>query len=158
MIATLHLVADAITDPTAVEGDLSSRGHIFIAILTAIALLFILRLVRRRQLAGKYALLWTAVALVLGILAVWPGLLTGVSEFVGVHYPPALFLLVTTGFLFVVVIHFSYELSRLEDRSRTLAEETALLRAELDRALDRIDRLDRLELDPEETAPRSPPS
>ncbi len=115
-----------------VEGDLSGRGHLFIAVVTLVALFFILRLVRRRQLSGKYALLWTVVAVVLGVLAVWPGLLTNVSEFVGVHYPPALFLLVTTGFLFLVVIHFSYELSRLEERTRTLAEEIALLRAERD--------------------------
>jgi len=117
---------------TFVEGDLSGRGHLFIAVVTLVALFFILRLVRRRQLGGKYALLWTVVAVVLGVLAVWPGLLTNVSEFVGVHYPPALFLLVTTGFLFLVVIHFSYELSKLEDRTRTLAEEIALLRAERD--------------------------
>lgn len=125
--AGLLLAAD---QPTFVEGDLSTRGHIFIAVATLLALIFILRLVRRRRLSGKYALLWTVVAVVLGVLAVWPGLLTNVSEFVGVHYPPALFLLVTTGFLFVVVIHFSYELSKLEDRTRTLAEEIALLRAE----------------------------
>lgn len=118
-------------ETTFVEGDLSTRGHIFIAIATVIALFFILRLVRRRQLAGKYALLWTVVAGVLGIIAIWPGLLTTVSELAGVHYPPALFLLITTGFLFIVVIHFSYELSRLEERSRTLAEEVALLNAEL---------------------------
>lgn len=125
--AGLLLAAD---QPTFVEGDLSTRGHVFIAVATLLALVFILRLVRRRRLSGKYALLWTVVAVVLGVLAVWPGLLTNVSEFVGVHYPPALFLLVTTGFLFVVVIHFSYELSKLEDRTRTLAEELALLRAE----------------------------
>jgi hypothetical protein len=113
-----------------VEGDLSTKGHIFIALVTFVAMLFILRLVRRHRLSGKYALLWTLVAAVLGVLAIWPGLLTSVSEFVGVHYPPALFLLVTTGFLFVVVIHFSYELSKLEERTRTLAEEIALLRAE----------------------------
>jgi hypothetical protein len=125
------LVGDV--DPTTVTGDLSTRGHIFIAVATAVAMLFILRLLRRRQLAGKYALLWTVVAAFLGVLAVWPGLLTWVSEQVGVVYPPALFLLITTGFLFVVVIQFSYELSRLEDRSRTLDEEIALLRAERER-------------------------
>jgi len=124
------LLADV--DPTTVTGGLSTRGHIFIAVATAIAMLFILRLLRRRQLAGKYALLWTVVAAFLGVLAVGPGLLTWVSEQVGVVYPPALFLLITTGFLFVVVIQFSYELSRLEDRTRTLAEEIALLRAERD--------------------------
>jgi hypothetical protein len=136
MIASLL----ATTDPGFVEGDLSGRGHIFIAVVTAIALIFILRLLRRRQLAGKYALLWTVVSGFLGVLAVWPGLLTWFSEQVGVHYPPALFLLVTTGFLFIVVIQFSYELSRLEDRSRTLAEEIALLRQERERDADRAGR------------------
>ena len=40
-------------------------------------------------------------------------------------------------FLFFVVVHFSWELSRLEERSRSLAEEVALLRAELE--LERVD-------------------
>jgi hypothetical protein len=115
-----------------VEGELSPRGHVFIVVATAAALVYLLRSVRNRRMGGRYALLWSAVGLVLLVLAVWPGLLTTVSEVVGVHYPPTLFLLVLTGFLFVVVVHFSHELTRLEDRSRTLAEEVALLRAERD--------------------------
>ena len=73
------------------------------------------------------------------MLAIWPGLLKSLSEFVGVYYPPALFLLITTGFLFLIVIQFSWELSRNEDRTRTLAEEIALLRAELDLPARRAD-------------------
>ena len=125
------LLALQAAEPAYVEGDLSTRGHVFIGIATVFTLFFILRLLRRRQLAGKYALLWTVVAGILGVIAIWPGLLTTVSELAGVHYPPALLLLITTGFLFIVVIHFSYELSRLEERSRTLAEEVALLNTEL---------------------------
>jgi hypothetical protein len=125
------MIALLAQESTTVVGDLSTRGHVFIAVVTIAALVFILRLVRRRQLAGKYAMLWTAVAFLLGVLAIWPGLLKSLSEFVGVYYPPALFLLVTTGFLFLIVIQFSWELSRNEDRTRTLAEEIALLRAEL---------------------------
>lgn len=120
--------------PFMIQGGLSTRAHVFIAVATAIALVFIYRLVRRRQLSGKYAVLWTVAALALGLLAVFPGLLTWISEVLRVSYPPALFLLITTGFLFIVVIHFSWELSRLEDRTRTLAEEVALLRAERDEA------------------------
>jgi hypothetical protein len=119
-----------------VEGDLSTRGHVFIVVATTLALGYILRLVRRRRMGGRYALLWTGVGTAMLVLAVWPGLLTMVSELVGVHYPPALLLLVLTGFLFVVVVHFSYELTKLEDRTRTLAEEVALLRAERQRGLD----------------------
>ena len=152
MTASLSLLAQ---ESATVVGDLSTRGHVFIAVVTVVALVFILRLVRRRQLAGKYAMLWTAVAAGLGVLAIWPGLLKSLSEFVGVFYPPALFLLITTGFLFVIVIQFSWELSRNEDRTRTLAEEIALLRAELGLPVDRADDAD-ADADAEREAPAEP--
>lgn len=113
-------------------GGLSTTAHVFIALAALATLVFILRLLRRRQLRSKYALLWTVTAILLGVLAVFPGLLDRVSDAVGIDYPPALFLLVAFGFLFVIVIEFSRELGRLDDRTRTLAEEIALLRAERD--------------------------
>lgn len=109
--------------------DLQPGAHVLIALVTLAALVFILRLVRRRQLRSKYALLWLTVGLVLGVLAVFPDLLRIVSERVGVYDPPNLFLVVACAFLFLVVVHFSWELSRLEERTRVLAEEVALLRA-----------------------------
>lgn len=115
--------------PVEVEGGLTSQARILVAVMGIGAVAFILVLLRRRQLRSKYAVLWTGLAVVLGALGLFPGLLTWVSESVGVFYPPALFLLVACGFLFAVVIQFSWELSRLEERTRTLAEEVALLRA-----------------------------
>lgn len=120
-------------DPTGIDvpGGLTGEARVFVALMGISAVVFILVLLRRRQLQGKYALLWTGSALVLGVLGLFPGLLTWMSERVGIYYPPALFLLVASGFLFAVVIQFSWELSRLTERSRRLAEEVALLRAEL---------------------------
>jgi hypothetical protein len=119
-------------DPVRIEGGLTNEARVFVALMGLGAVVVILVLLRRRQLRSKYALLWTGLAAVLGVLGLFPGLLTWVSETVGIYYPPALFLLVATGFLFAVVIQFSWELSRLEERSRFLAEETALLHAEID--------------------------
>jgi hypothetical protein len=116
-------------DPTTIQGGLTPTARILVAALGIGAVFFILILLRRRKLRSKYALLWTGLALALGILGLFPGLLNAMSEAVGIFYPPALFLLVAVGFLFAVVIQFSWELSRLEERSRTLAEEVALLRA-----------------------------
>ena len=65
-------------------------------------------------------------------LAVVPSVLNTVSEWLGVLYSPTIFLLLAVGFLFLVVVHYSWELSRLENRTRTLAEELALLRTRLD--------------------------
>jgi Uncharacterized conserved protein (DUF2304) len=61
-----------------------------------------------------------------------PGVLNTLSTWLGVRYSPAILLLFAVGFLFLVVVHFSWELSRLENRTRSLAEELALLRARLD--------------------------
>jgi hypothetical protein len=114
------------------RGSLSDQAHAVIIVATVVAALFIFRLVRARQLRSKYALLWLVIGLLLLPLAAVPGVLNTVSEWLGVSYSPAIFLLFAVGFLFLVVVHYSWELSRLENRTRTLAEELALLRTHLD--------------------------
>lgn len=114
------------------KGSLSGQAHILIIIATLLTAWFIFRLVRARQLRSKYALLWLVIGLLLLPLAAVPGVLNTVSDWLGVFYSPTIFLLVAVGFLFLVVVHYSWELSRLENRTRTLAEELALLRAQLD--------------------------
>ena len=114
------------------RGSLIGQAHILVIVATMITALFILRLVRAHQLRSKYALLWLVIGLMLLILAAVPGVLNTFSEWLGVLYSPTLFLLLAVGFLFFVVVHYSWELSRLENRTRTLAEELALLRTRLD--------------------------
>lgn len=118
---------------------MSTRAHIFVFLVTVGALFFILRLVRRRQLRAKYAMLWVSVGLVLALLATFPFLANNAASWVGVDYQPAALLFGAVAFLFLLVVHFSWELSRLEDRSRVVAEELAMLR----------NRVDLLELDAE---------
>ena len=109
---------------------MSAGGRVLVGIMTAAILFFLLRLVRRGQLRGKYALLWLGVGVGLVGFAIYPDVLVPISDAVGIAYEPAIIFLAAIAFLFVVVVHFSYELSRLEDRTRTLAEELALLRGE----------------------------
>lgn len=114
------------------KGSLSGQAHVLIIIATIATALIIFRLVRARQLRSKYALLWAAVGVTLLALAAFPGVLNTVSDWLDVSYSPTIFLLLAVGFLFLIVIHFSWELSRLENRTRTLAEEIALLKAQLE--------------------------
>jgi hypothetical protein len=108
------------------------RAHLLVFAATILVFVFIIRLVRARQLRSKYALLWLTIALLMLPLGVFPGLLDTFSDWVGVYYSPTMFLLLADAFLFLVVIQFSWELSRLESRTRMLAEEVALLRGELE--------------------------
>ena len=107
---------------------MTARAHLFVFLVTIGAIFFILRLVRRRQLRAKYAMLWVSVGLVLGVLATFPVLANSAARWVGVEYQPAALLFGAVAFLFLLVVHFSWELSRLEDRSRIVAEELAMLR------------------------------
>jgi hypothetical protein len=106
-----------------------------LTVLTAITglavLVAIFELVRRRQLREKYALLWAVVALVVIPLALFPRLLDTVSHSVGIASGVSLVLFLGLVFLLLVCIHLSWEVSRLEEETRTLAEDIALLRTEI---------------------------
>lgn len=109
---------------------MSTEAHILVVLLAALPALFVLRLVRRRALRAKYSMLWLAVAGLLFLTALFPFVVDGITEFFGVENRPAVYLMIAIVFLLMVVMHFSWELSRLEERTRTLAEELALLRAD----------------------------
>ena len=110
---------------------MTTRAHITVLILAIATLLFILHLVRRHRLRAKYSVLWVSLGAALAIVAAAPVLLEGISDVLGIKTPVYTFLLMAITFLLVLSLHFSWELSRLEDRMRTLAEECALLREEV---------------------------
>ena len=113
---------------------MSGRAHVFIILLTVLALAFILRLVRGGRLKAKYSLLWLSVGGLMLVLAVLPGPFDALARRLGVDYQPSLFLVMGLGFLLLVVVHFSYELSRMENRIRALTEEVTFLRHDLDKS------------------------
>jgi hypothetical protein len=106
----------------------SIRAHVMVVVLALAAILFIIRLVRQRRLRAKYSVLWLSIGFGLAILAAFPNLLVVLSDLLGVEYPPAVFFALALSFLLLLCLHFSWEISRLEDRTRALAEEHALLK------------------------------
>ncbi len=105
--------------------------------LTTLALLF--EMLRRRRLREKYAVFWALVALATLVLAVFPGLLSWAATLVGVAVPSNLLFFGASMLLLVVSVQHSSELGRLEERSRTLAEEVALLRMQLTEGQARVE-------------------
>lgn len=111
---------------------MSTRTHIVVVIAAVGTLLVIFRLLRLQQLRSKYALLWLGVALALLPIALFPSLLEWWSDRLGIAVPSNALLFAACAFLFGISVHFSWEMSRLESRTRVLAEEIALLRARLE--------------------------
>ncbi len=107
-----------------------SRLEIVVTAVAVVYLLFILALVRRRQLREKYAFLWLAVGVTVVLLAVARTVADRVAAFLGFAYGPSAVFLFSTIFLMAVAAHLSWEVSRLEDKTRRLAQEVALLKPE----------------------------
>lgn len=97
-----------------------------------IVLATIVELLRRRQLREKYGILWLTVLLIVIPLSLFPRLLDNVAGFFGVVSGVSLVLFLGIAFLLLVCVHLSWEVSALEEETRTLAEDLALLRAEID--------------------------
>jgi hypothetical protein len=98
-----------------------------------VVLALMVSLLRRRQLKEKYAVLWLGASVPVAVLAVFPGSLDAVADVLGVADPVNLLLFVAVLVLLGVCVHLSWESSRLEDETRTLAEEVALLRLQVER-------------------------
>lgn len=92
----------------------------------------IVGMVRRRQLKDRFAALWLASCVVILVFGIDPALFNRLAHGVGVASPPSLLAVLASLFLLVVLVYFSWDLGRLEERARTLAEELALLRHEIE--------------------------
>ncbi len=113
--------------PIAAAGELEPTVQIVAVVVTGVLLLAVLELVRRRQLAERYALLWMTVAVVLLLLAVWTDLLDWASDLVGIADPANALFLAAFGVAFVLLLHFSVANSRLGEETKILAQEVARL-------------------------------
>lgn len=111
------------------------RGYVVAAGAALFLLLLIVELLRRRQLKEKYAALWLIVGMAIAIGALIPTIPQQLARITGIELPSNLLFFSAIFLLLAVTVHQSWELSRLEDETRSLAEEIALLRAEVDERL-----------------------
>lgn len=96
-------------------------------ITAAIVLGLVIALLRRGKLRERHAIWWLAAGFVSLLLAIFPGLLQGLSDALGIEIPVNLLFFVSITALFFAYLQASTELVKLEDKVRTLAEHVALL-------------------------------
>lgn len=101
------------------------------ALASLLLLVFVLYLIRTRKLHERFALIWLAGAVVIGVLTVWPAALEGVSRILGVASPPNALFIVLGAFLIWVLLHVAVVLTRLSRQNVTLAQRVALLESRL---------------------------
>lgn len=106
--------------------------RILFIVTAAVTIVVLVRMLRRSRLRERYAGLWLLLSAVVIVLGVFPVLLNDLAHAIGVAEPPNLLFFAACVVLLLVSVGLSVELSTQEDRTRALAEEVAMLRAQLD--------------------------
>ena len=111
---------------------MSVRMQVMIAIASVFVILYIGNMVRTRRLELKYALIWFLVCILLLIFDLSPGLLTGLTNLLGITLP--INMLFFLGFVFVLMINFSQTIviSNLTRRTKRLTQEVGILHRRID--------------------------
>jgi hypothetical protein len=112
---------------------LGQSGYPFALVVAVLLLLALFWLLRTQRLREKYSVLWFAVIVGVVLLTFVPAITGWITGFVGVTTPINLVFILAFLVLLVVCIQLSIEISTLEESARTVAEEVALLRLELER-------------------------
>jgi hypothetical protein len=111
------------------------KANLILGLVGSVTTLVVLfEMMRRHRLREKYAVFWGIIAVATLVVALFPVLLYKASELIGVAVPANLLFFLASMLLLVISVQHSHELGRLEERSRTLAEEVALLRLEMESA------------------------
>lgn len=104
-------------------------------------LAWVVRLIRRQRLSVRDSLAWLLTTLLAILVTAVPEILVAISTLVGIHVPSNAFFAAGILYLAVNVLVATLGISDNSARARRLAQECALLRAELTRLQEDVTRL-----------------
>ena len=103
-----------------------------VALVAATALFAaVLEAVRRRKLLEELTPIWMSCALAILVLAVSFDLLVAITDLIGAWTPSSTVFFLGLAFLMAISLGYAVRISTLSNRVKVLAQELAILRAEL---------------------------
>lgn len=119
-------------------------SYVLGVVAALLVLVIVIEMLRRRRLRERHAFWWLVAGLLALIAGIFPTTLVWAAHLVGVQLPTNLIFFVGIAILFLVCLQHATELTALEAKTRTLAEQAAMqdLRIrELEQQLNGRDRL-----------------
>ena len=98
---------------------------IMLTIIVALFIFFI-SMLRKQKLDLKYCLVWMFALLGIAIFCIFPGLLAGLSDLIGIELPVNTLFLICIAFLACICISLTIVVSRLSKRLRLLTQNIAI--------------------------------
>jgi hypothetical protein len=104
----------------------------FSIVTSVLVLALIIYMLRKERFKERHALIWLIAGSISLIVSVFPVILTWLATMLGFSVPANLFFFLSIVMLFLVSLQTSTELTTLEEKTRVLAERTAILQSRLD--------------------------
>lgn len=101
--------------------------YVFGIVAPVLIIIIVIELLRRRRLRERHAMWWLFAGILALVAGVFPETLQWAAALVGIEIPINLVFFVAIAVLFLVGLQHSAELTRLESKTRVLAERVALL-------------------------------
>lgn len=105
--------------------------YLFGVAAAVLVLAVVIELLRRGRLRERHAIWWLIAGVFAVIAGVFPATLDWAAGLVGIGLPVNLVFFVSIALLFLVCLQHSAELTKLESKTRTLAEKVALIELRL---------------------------
>lgn len=104
---------------------------IFALIICCLVFVVTINLVRKRKLREEYSVLWLVTSLLMFVLVLRYEWLVALTGFIGAGLPTTTLFICSIIFLMLIAVQFSIKISGLTEQIKNLAQENALLRADL---------------------------
>jgi hypothetical protein len=111
----------------------SDTSRIVAVLFSLVLVAVVLWLVRRRVLREEYTPIWMGAAVALVIVSVWFDILQALARAIGAWTTSSTIFFLGELFLFLICLNYAVRLSQTSVKLKNLAQELALLRAQVER-------------------------
>ena len=101
-------------------------------VFSILVLIAIFLRLRNSRMQERYATWWLVIAIFVLVTSIFPSVLTWLAKLFGIVVPLNLAFFIAGVILLLISLQFSVDLSRSAERQRRLAEEIAILRAQVE--------------------------
>jgi hypothetical protein len=108
------------------------RQQIFALFVCLLVFVFTIDMVRQRRLREEYSVLWLSTSLLMFVLVIRYDWLESLTRLIGAGLPTTTLFIGAIIFLMLIAVQFSFKISKLSDQMKNLAQDNALLRAEIE--------------------------
>jgi len=104
----------------------------FFIVLAIIFIIYIFRMIKKKNFSIKESLFWVAGTIVMIIFAIFPKLLDKIAIRLNIDYPPSLLFLVGIFFLLFINFRNTQKITKQNERITELAQKCSIMEFEID--------------------------